>query len=294
MDAVQLLDAPVPLHLTGEIGSIAGPTFTFDLANETDWTGVSHIEITTAGTRPTTSRFQVVMSSPSTSTTINRMLYPNDGTIFITTNGTWTTYPLNQTGTVISTANAWLNRNLFEPINSVAWATDWSQIHKEVKPRHHGVKKSTKQSIKRALKMMTGLGFEEEARIFLRGDTVEVSHPDSMLKFVIKKYSGSLIRRTEHPGYSTPYELQLYTKGDVHVANLCVYIEETPILDQVLGVAMFIQSGSEEIILSQANWSSLNRDMELREILALEYPYLEKKLHLGEQRFNNNYPRMNQ
>lgn len=187
---------------------------------------------------------------------------------------------LSRTATTITSSSIWTTTTQYD------WsATDWEQIHKEV--RAPAVKKSTRNSIKRALKLMTGLGFEEDVRIFLNGDSIEVSHPDSLLKFVITKYSRSLIRRTEHPGLSTPYRLELYTKSDVHVADLCVYMEETPVLDQVLGVAMFIKSGSEEMILSQANWSSITDDMEMREILALEYPYLKPKLRLNDSRFRH-------
>lgn len=135
-----------------------------------------------------------------------------------------------------------------------------------------------KSSIKKAIKLMFNIGFEEEARIFLKGDTIEVSHPESLFKFVISKYSNSLITRTHSPGVSTPYRLQLYTKSDIHIANLCVYMRNTPVLDQVMALAMFIKSGSEEMILKQANWSLTVKDPEIREILALEYPELRNKL----------------
>ena len=181
--------------------------------------------------------------------------------------------------------NTWYNSG--QP-DGWTWSTNVSAALREA--RAPAVKKRTKNSIKRALKLMTGMGFEEEARIFLKGDTIEVSHPESLLKFVIKKYSGSLIQRTEYPGYSTPYQLQLYTKSDVHVANLCVYMEDTPVLDQVLGVAMFIKSGSEEMILRQANWSRLCQDDEIKEILALEYPYLRDKLRLKAPTYRNAEP----
>lgn len=190
------------------------------------------------------------------------------------------------TSTVIVTSGSvmYWNGSVWAGSNVNNTPVDWSKVRKMVAPV---VKKSTKASIKRALKLMIGMGFEEDVRVFLNGDSIEVSHPDSLLKFVITKYNDSLIRRTEYPGYSTPYKLELYTKSDVHVANLCVYMKETPVLDQVLGVAMFIKSGSEEMILKQANWSALTLDMELREILALEYPYLSDKLRLSERRIQD-------
>ena len=240
--------------------------------------------IQTSSTAPTggATQIQVVQNGqiiyPPTrfvtnSTTTGYLLSPFD-------TATTTNTVIVSNGTTYWTGNVWTSTSG----NYINTPVDWSQVRKMVAPV---VKKSTKSAIKRALKLMIGMGFEEDVRIFLNGDSIEVAHPDSLLKFVITKYNDSLIRRTEYPGYSTPYKLELYTKSNVHVANLCVYMKETPVLDQVLGVAMFIKSGSEEMILKQANWSSLTSDMELREILALEYPYLTDKLRLSERRIQD-------
>ena len=132
-------------------------------------------------------------------------------------------------------------------------------------------------AIKRALKLMDNVGFGNDVRVFLGGDTVEVCHPDSMFKFLLSKSHHSVIDRTIKPGYSTPYKLQLYTKTDVHVADLCVYMQDTPMLDQVLAVSMFIQSGDEEHILEKANWSSVIRDPVMREAIRLHAPSLSNK-----------------
>ena len=137
-------------------------------------------------------------------------------------------------------------------------------------------------AIKRALKLYDNVGMGKDVRVFLGGSTVEVSHPDSLFKFVIDKGRHRLIDKTVSPGYSTPYNLSLYTKSDIHVADLCVYMKDTPVLDQVLALSMFIKSGSEDLILKQANWRFLTKDIEAREILALEYPYLEDKLKVND------------
>lgn len=223
-------------------------------------------------------------STSTTSTATNAVIHGNlivNGTLLATSSTSNTIWP-GTTGFITSTTGSTFT------VSGGVWTTataDWGEVRKLATPR---VKKSTKNAIKRALKLMMGMGFEEDVRVFLNGDSIEISHPDSLFKFVITKYSRSLINRTEYPGYSTPYKLELYTKSNVHVADLCVYMEQTPVLDQVLGVAMFIKSGSEEMILKQANWSRLNSDMEMREILALEYPYLEKKLRLSERRVEAN------
>jgi hypothetical protein len=96
--------------------------------------------------------------------------------------------------------------------------------------------------------------------VFLGGDDIEVSHPESMFKFVLTKYNNSLINKTIEAGISTPYKLQLFTKTNVHVANLCVILKDTPVLDQVLAVSMFVRTGDEDYILERANWSAITDD----------------------------------
>ena len=169
---------------------------------------------------------------------------------------------------VSNTANVWQRQN-------TQWIQppDFKKLHPLVAP-----KKSIKNSIKRSLKLMMGMGFEEEVMIFLGGESIEICHPDSLFKFRITKKYNSIVRHTEYPGRSTPYNLELLTKGDHFIARLCVYMEDTPVLDQVFGVAMFIKSGSEEMILKQANWFALTNDDELKDIIALEYPHLADKV----------------
>jgi hypothetical protein len=144
------------------------------------------------------------------------------------------------------------------------------------------IKKSIRSSIKRAMKLISNFGMEDDIKIFLGGNEIEVSHPDSLFKFVLTKYNGNLLRATESTGFSTPYKLELYTKTDIHVANLCVYLEDTPLLDQVFALALFVKTGDEEMILSKANFNLLTSDIELRKNLALANPYLEKKLRVNE------------
>lgn len=146
-----------------------------------------------------------------------------------------------------------------------------------------------KGAIKRALKLIDSVGFGDDIRMFLRGDSIEISHPASLFKFIIHKqpYNG-VIEKTIHAGIGTPYKLDLYTKTDVFVASLCVYLKDTPILDQVLAVTMFIKSGDEDVILNQANWFSLTDDEDTILEVAVRYPELENKLKL--QRFGPREP----
>lgn len=136
-----------------------------------------------------------------------------------------------------------------------------------------------KGSIKRALKLIDNMGFGNDIRMFLGGDEIVIYHEESIFKFVISRKShANLIDSTMRPGFSIPYKLQLFTKTDVHVADLCVYLKDTPLLDQVLAVVMYIRSGSEEDVLDKANWFNVNRNERLAALLATENPKYARKM----------------
>lgn len=127
---------------------------------------------------------------------------------------------------------------------------------------------------------MSNFGMEEDARIFLSGSQVEVSHPDSLFKFVIQRSPHRrLIHNTHSPGNVIPYQLSLYTKSEVHVADLCVVMDQTPVFDQILALCMFVKTGNEEELLQAANYFNRLRDNNLKQFLCDQLPYLREKLH---------------
>ena len=153
--------------------------------------------------------------------------------------------------------------------------------YKREQQRQHAIKvQHAKGSIKRALKLMDNVGFGNEVKVFLGGSSVEVSHPDSMFKFLLSRsrYAGLIDKTINTSGHMIPYKLELYTKTDVHVADLCVYMQDTPVLDQILALSLFIKSGEEDYILEKANWSIRNCDAVLRQAILLENPSLSSKL----------------
>ena len=135
-----------------------------------------------------------------------------------------------------------------------------------------------KSAIKKALKLIDNMGFGDEVRIFIGGDEIVVDNPDSIFKFVLKRGRQSIVERTINPGYSTPYSLELLTKDDVHVANLCVYLKDTPVLDQVLAIALYIKSGDEEEVLQKANWFNPTQDEGVKQLVHDYNPKFGRKV----------------
>lgn len=204
---------------------------------------------------------------------------------YVTGNTATSVYTNTTSNTIISSAITDINNRMYLYDNAVI-LTDDQRAYQEKQRRDYLRKRQekiqrAKSAIKRSLKLIDNIGFGNDIRIFLKGDSIEVSHPNSLFKFLLHKRSyDTIINSTIQPGRSTPYVLELYTKTDVFVASLCVYLEDTPILDQVMAVAMFIKSGDEDIILKQANWYKLTNDEDTIIDIAVRYPELENKLRL--------------
>lgn len=141
------------------------------------------------------------------------------------------------------------------------------------------IKKFVKNSIKRALRLLDNFNMEEDSKIFLKGEEVEISHPDSMFKFVLTKRShDNIILLTQYPGKSIPFRLELFTKTNIHIANLCVYAEDTPMLDQLFMIAMYVKTGNEEELLRKSNFSKITSDTKVKENIISKLDYLDSKL----------------
>jgi hypothetical protein len=109
-----------------------------------------------------------------------------------------------------------------------------------------------------------------------------MSHPESPFKFVFRPLGepGWLEERSAKGRNHTPYDLSLLTKDEVFIARLCVYFDDTPVLDQLLAMAVFVQSGEELRILEKANFFGFSEGGSAdtaKATLVTAYPSLERK-----------------
>ncbi|MBU9200398.1 hypothetical protein KTD31_03395 [Burkholderia multivorans] len=118
------------------------------------------------------------------------------------------------------------------------------------------LQKKARAAIKKACKLMTQVGAEENVRLLVSGKTVELSHPDSPFRFVLQAHQtrGWLETQTARPGVHVPYQLAVLTKDGTFLSRLCVLFSQTPVLDQLLALTMFVRAGDEAELLEKANW----------------------------------------
>ncbi len=68
------------------------------------------------------------------------------------------------------------------------------------------------------------------------------------------KSKESILEYTKNmKNYSIPYNLELLSKNDEKLCDICIVYHDCPILDEVLSTLLLIKSGQEELLLSTGN-----------------------------------------
>ncbi|MDO9178672.1 MAG: hypothetical protein Q7U16_10240 [Agitococcus sp.] len=141
--------------------------------------------------------------------------------------------------------------------------------------------KRARSAIKKVCKLFSMFQQERSLTLFVSGKEVELAHPASNFKFILRPLdtAGWLEDRSSMGRTHTPYDLSLFTKSNVFVAKLCVYFDSTPVLDQLLALALFIQAGDEQCLLEKANFYAVNyAATEAGFQFVTQYPSLKHKL----------------
>lgn len=162
------------------------------------------------------------------------------------------------------------------PIRVALEHIDHQAVSQAVRKRE----RSAKSAIKKAIKLMTRFGAEDNARLLVSGEVVEIHHPDSPFVFRLKAHQspGWLLARTATPGAHVPYQLELWSKSGMNLASLCVLFSNTPVLDQLLALSMYVQSGNELELLEKANWFGVREPGSVRQFLKEAAPSLVDKV----------------
>lgn len=148
------------------------------------------------------------------------------------------------------------------------------QPRQEKRERRH-----VRGAIKKGLSLLTKFGRHKEAQLLVSGHRAVLSHPDSPFKLELAPYtSGWLTARTRRPSGTAPFEIHLMTKDDVHLGRLCVLFQDTPVLDQLLALSMYVDTGNEMELLQKANWFGVKDESRVRQVLQDKAPQLLDKL----------------
>jgi len=134
-------------------------------------------------------------------------------------------------------------------------------------------------AIKKSLALLSRFGRQREVQLLVSGQRAVLSHPDSPFKLeLVPHFAGWLEERTRRPGGSAPFEIHLLTKDNVQLSRLCVLFADTPVLDQLLALSLYVDTGNEMELLEKANWFGVSNEGQTRSLLETHAPNLLKKL----------------
>jgi hypothetical protein len=102
-----------------------------------------------------------------------------------------------------------------------------------------------KKLLKRASKMASGVLGQAATGALARGEKIKVEGPSLVLQLQKRGMLSDF-------GHST-LDVQLLDHAGVPLADLCIYQDNVPAIDQAVGLSLMVQSGLEEQLLDEAN-----------------------------------------
>lgn len=104
--------------------------------------------------------------------------------------------------------------------------------------------------LKRSMRAAEAFVPKETVHAFIRNEEITVTGNNLILKAT---KTANLFSKG-HGAFS----VSVHTKEDVFLARLCVYFENTPVLDQLIGMVLFVFSGCEEEFVRSGNVINLS------------------------------------
>lgn len=157
------------------------------------------------------------------------------------------------------------------------------QVGMAIVPTPFGMKRGTRRTIKagrrlftKALSAFSQFAHPSEVESLAKGDPIWAQGPGSSIRF--KLTTGW--HRHEFQAEGGLYviendrvapEVEIYTTDNQPLAQLCVYIDSTPLVDQVTGMKLLIESGHEATLVTTGNWYNIQDRERFEELVASRF-----------------------
>jgi hypothetical protein len=145
------------------------------------------------------------------------------------------------------------------------YATMEHYMIKRIRDNKHIIKKT----IKKSLKLFEIYGVIHLIKDLMSYKEIILTHEKSKLEFHIQKNKTTImsnmlvdtIEKNSHRSFS----ISLFSKQhNIKISDMCVFIDNTPILDQLLAFIMFVKTGNENVILMNSNFPNKNKILNLK------------------------------
>lgn len=122
-------------------------------------------------------------------------------------------------------------------------------------------KKSIKKKIFKSINLFKKYLGEDALKIFFSGEELKLTS-NKYIYSIQKKNNQTLVNNMDNTNLiHIPYKLDIYDKEtNVFLSSMCVYFDKTPILDQIVGLSLYIKDQeTEKTFLEAANYFNINR-----------------------------------
>lgn len=122
------------------------------------------------------------------------------------------------------------------------------------KSRPKKITKPVKKAFLKSVSFLERVLGKNNVELFLKGNSIEIKGKE--FNWVISRdQQTNLLSHTAWPvTIHIPYKLEVYDKDGIYLGKGCVYFEQTPVLDQIAALALFIKSENEEDVLKEMNF----------------------------------------
>jgi hypothetical protein len=137
----------------------------------------------------------------------------------------------------------WLNDNI-EMQSCFVTRADYKPLSATAKIRQT---KQAKKAIKRGLRLFSNVLGADSVSLFLSGK--EVTIKGEMYDYKIQKSRISVVKQTANPmGGHIPFKLAMTNKKGEMLCELCVYFKNTPMIDQIVALSLYIKHKEQEML----------------------------------------------
>lgn len=110
--------------------------------------------------------------------------------------------------------------------------------------------------LKRAYKMASSFGHTKHVNMLINRDKVYIGEDNSDLifEFSVRRPTFDVFTQVGHG----LLHVRLLNREKEHLSSMCVYIEDTPNIDQFVAFSSLIENGCEDMILEKANFFNIS------------------------------------
>lgn len=156
------------------------------------------------------------------------------------------------------------------------YATMEQYMLKRIRDNKHAIKKT----IKKSLKLFEIYGVIHLIKDLMSYKEIILTHEKSKLEFHIQKNKTSIMSNvlvdTIVKNSHRSFNISLFSKQyNIKISDMCIFIDNTPILDQLLAFIMFVKTGNENTILMTSNFPNKNKILDMKNTNMLNSTALE-------------------